>query len=47
MAIAAWNMMGGRLDWAALDILAEMVCVDDIEIWLVGLMTIRDRADGK
>jgi hypothetical protein len=31
LAIKAWNMMGGKLDWTALEIVAELIGITDIE----------------
>ena len=35
-------MMGGCIEWAALDTVASVIGVDDPDAWLTGLMTIRD-----
>lgn len=32
--------MGGRLDWAAVPLLAELLAVDDAEAWLHGLIAL-------
>jgi hypothetical protein len=41
-AIRAWNMMGGQLDWLALETVAEIIGLDDIECLLVQLESIRE-----
>lgn len=43
IAIAAWNIMGG-LDWQALDVVAEMLGVLDIETLITQLVAIRESA---
>lgn len=35
--------MGGRIDWGALEIVAEMLGIRDIETFVLQLVTIRDR----
>ncbi len=40
-AIAAWNIMGG-LDWNAIDVVAEMLGILDIETLITQLVAIRD-----
>ena len=41
MAVAAWNLMGG-IDWLALDAVAEMLGITDLETLITQLVTIRD-----
>jgi len=41
MAVAAWNLMGG-IDWLALDVVAEMLGITDLETLITQLVTIRD-----
>lgn len=41
-SIIAWNLMGGKIDWAALEIIAEMLGVVDPEALVMDLVTIRD-----
>ena len=40
--IEGWNLMGGTLDWQALPLLAELLGVRDPELWIRGLVQIRD-----
>ena len=40
--LMGWRMMGG-IEWPALDVVAEVVGVQDPEIWLHGLTIVRDR----
>jgi hypothetical protein len=42
LAIKAWNLMGGQIDWAALPVIAEMMGAEDIEPLIVRLAAIRD-----
>jgi hypothetical protein len=42
MAIQAWNMMGGTIDWAALPVITEMLGIEDIELFIRQLVLIRD-----
>lgn len=35
--------MGGKLDWSALEIIAEILGVCDVETLVIQLVTIRDR----
>lgn len=39
--IAAWNTMNGEIDWSALPFLAEFYGVDDVEMWVQGLLILR------
>lgn len=41
VAVVAWEMMGG-MDWRALDVVAELLGVEDIERFVVQLLTIRE-----
>ncbi len=41
-SIRAWNMLGGKIDWAGLDLVAELLGVIDIEGLVGDLMLIRD-----
>ena len=41
MAVVAWNLMGG-IDWLALDAVAEMLGITDLETLITQLVTIRD-----
>ena len=41
MAVTAWNLMGG-IDWLALDAVAEMLGITDLETLITQLVTIRD-----
>lgn len=39
--VAGWNLMGGDIEWAALDAVAAMVGVEDVELFVRGLLQIR------
>ena len=41
MAVTAWNLMRG-IDWLALDAVAEMIGITDLETLITQLVTIRD-----
>lgn len=41
-AIKAWNMMSGQIDWLALETVAEIIGITDIECLLVQLESIRE-----
>lgn len=41
-----WQVMSG-LDWNALEITAEHIGVEDPDLWIVGLVTIRDWFEDK
>jgi hypothetical protein len=36
-------MMGGSIDWAALSFVCEILGVDDVEVLLYDLISIRDK----
>jgi len=40
--VQAWNWMGGQIDWAGLETIAELIGVDDVEQLMADLVTIRD-----
>lgn len=42
-ATEAWNLMGGEIQWGALDTLAEMLGVNEPEPWIRTLIHIRDQ----
>lgn len=42
MAIQAWNLMGGTIDWAALPLIVEMLGINDMELFIRQLILIRD-----
>lgn len=42
-AIQAWNLMGGALDWSAIPHLVDLLGVDDVELFILQLVQIRDR----
>ena len=44
---AGWKMMGSGLQWEALDVTAEVIGVDDPDVWIAGLTTIRDWFEAK
>jgi hypothetical protein len=44
--VQAWNLMGG-LEWQALDTVADMLGIRDIEALLADLVTIRDAQRSK
>lgn len=41
-AVRAWNMMGGKIEWTALEIVAEIIGITDIEQLLAQLEQIRE-----
>jgi hypothetical protein len=43
LAIKAWNLLGGVLDWSGLSLVAEILGYDDIELLIAQLVAIRDR----
>jgi hypothetical protein len=43
VAMRAWNLMDGAIDWAALPIIIELLGVDDVEALVVHLQLIRQR----
>lgn len=42
LAVNAWNLMGGVIDWAALPVVVEMFGVDDVDSLVRDLVTIRE-----
>ncbi len=42
IAIEAWNLMGGEIQWAALDAVGEMFGVEDVDLFVHQLAAIRD-----
>ncbi len=40
--LRAWHLMGDRIDWSALPIIAELIGFDDVERLIEGLITIQD-----
>ena len=42
LAAKAWNMMGGAIDWLALDAVTEILGITDIESLLAQLEIIRE-----
>lgn len=43
-ALEAWDLMGGRLDWAALDTVSALLGVHDVELLIARLIAIRNHA---
>jgi len=43
LALNAWNLMGGEINWSALDFICELLGITDVERLIVQLTTIRDR----
>jgi len=43
LATAAWSLMGGRLDWAALPVIVELLGIVDVDILIIQLVALRDR----
>ena len=43
IAVTAWDMMSGSIDWTALPTICELLGIRDIETLLSQLMAIRDR----
>lgn len=42
-ALQGWNLMGGEIEWGALDTIAALVGADDVEVFIRGLLEIRAR----
>ena len=42
-ALHGWNLMGGEIEWAALDTIAALVAAEDVELFVRGLLEIRAR----
>ena len=42
LAIKAWNLMGGAIDWAALPWVAEYLGIDDLDAAILDMTVIRD-----
>ena len=40
--IEGWNLMGGTIDWSALPAVMELVHVEDAELYVRGLVQLRD-----
>jgi len=41
LAIRAWNLMGGAIDWAALPLVVARLGVDDVDLLITHLCAIR------
>lgn len=46
VAIRAWALMGNRLEWNAVPIVAAVFGVDDVELFIWHLSVIRDSLNG-
>jgi len=44
VALEAWDLMGGRIDWAALDTVSALLGAEDVELLIARLIAIRDHA---
>lgn len=44
-ALEAWNLMGGEINWTALDAIAELIGVRDVETLIRHLVVIRDQVN--
>jgi hypothetical protein len=42
VAIKAWNLLGGVIDWAGLPVVAALVGAENIELLIRHLVLIRD-----
>jgi len=42
MAVEAWKMMGGAINWHALDTVAAYIGAEDPEILIASLLTIKE-----
>jgi UDP-N-acetylglucosamine enolpyruvyl transferase len=40
-----WRMMGRRIDWQGLPVVAELVGVEDLEGLVAGLLLVADRVE--
>jgi len=45
LAVKAWNMMGGKIEWAALEIVVEIIGINDIEQLLAQLEKIKKHGE--
>lgn len=45
VSVRAWNMLGGKIDWSGLELVAELLGVHDIESLVADLMLIRDHKE--
>lgn len=42
-ALHGWKLMGGEIEWSALDTIAALVGAEDVEVFIRGLLEIRAR----
>ncbi len=42
IAVKAWNLMGGEIQWSALEFIAELFGIQDMDIFIHQLAAIRD-----
>lgn len=42
LALDAWRWMDGRIDWAALPVVVEILGIHDVEAFLARLIAVRD-----
>jgi hypothetical protein len=47
VALRAWNLMGGEIQWPAVPWIAEWLGCDDVDELLEALVTIRDYANNE
>ena len=43
--ISAWNILGGNVDFAQLDSIAEYLQVNDVELFIDGLLLLKQHND--
>ena len=42
LAVRAWNWMGGQIDWSGLPLVADLLGIEDLEMLITQLATLRD-----
>lgn len=42
LALRAWELMGGEINWAALPLIVELLGVDDVRMFVLHLTVIRN-----
>lgn len=45
LAVRAWGMMNGVLDWSSVPIVADLLGIDDIEALTSDLITVREHVE--
>ncbi len=42
LALRAWHWLGGKVDWSGIPLVAEILGIDDLEVLIVQLTTLRN-----